>query len=90
MPSETRPSRLRADGLTWQVLGDAVVVLDLATSQYLQLNTSGAVLFQLLADGADDAGLALALEQRYGLAPEAAVTDVADFLADLRAQGLLA
>jgi hypothetical protein len=44
--------RLRRDGLTWQAIGDDIVVLDLQGSVYLRLNGTGRVLWEALAGGA--------------------------------------
>lgn len=87
--ADDRQARLRADDLTWQFVDDTVVVLDLRSSQYLELNASGAALFARLADGATADDLATDLVERYGISHGQAAADVQAFLGALRAQGLL-
>ncbi len=82
--------QLRQADLTWQVAGDDIVVLDLAGSVYLKLNGSGRVLWEALAEPCTESDLRAALIDRYGIDEERAGADVAAFLADLRARGLLA
>jgi hypothetical protein len=81
--------QLRQSDLTWQVVGDDVVVLDLAGSVYLKLNGSGRVLWEMLGQPATEAQLVNALVSQYGIDEERATADVGQFLADLRARGLL-
>jgi hypothetical protein len=81
--------QLREADLTWQVAGDEVVVLDLGGSVYLKLNGSGRVLWEQLAGSATESTLVEALVAGYGIDEETAAADVATFLADLRARGLL-
>ena len=82
--------RLRTDGLTWNVVGDDLIVLDLQGSVYLKVNGSGRLLWEGLAEGVGDEELVAALRQRYGIDIRQAEADVAAFLADLRARDLLA
>ena len=82
--------QLRKDNLTWQVVGDDVVVLDLQGSVYLQVKDgSGRVLWESLAEGASQEQLASTLVERYGIDATRAEADVATFLADLRGRDLL-
>lgn len=81
--------RLRQNDLTWQVVGDDVVVLDLGGSVYLRVNGSGRVLWEALAAGAGEAELAGALVERFGIDAAQAGADVDAFLTDLRARGLV-
>ena len=82
--------RLRSDELDWKLVDGEVVVLDLRRSVYLSLNDTGAVVWQLLADGVDgpDELLAAILDEFEVTEPEAAA-DLDLLLADLRAQDLL-
>jgi len=82
--------QLRQADLTWQIAGDDVVVLDLEGSVYFKLNGSGRVLWEALTEPRTEPELAAALVERYGIDESRAATDVAAFLADLRARGLLA
>jgi hypothetical protein len=80
---------LRQDGLTWQVVGEDVVVLDLDGSVYLKLNGSGRVLWERLAQAASEDDLVAALTERYDIDRERATTDVAAFVAELRRRELV-
>ncbi len=82
--------RIRQAGLTWNVTGDDVVVLDLDGSVYLKLNGSARVLWEQLAEPRDETQLTAALVTRYGIDESRAADDVAAFLDDLRARRLLA
>jgi hypothetical protein len=82
--------QLRQDGLTWHVAGDDVVVLDLQGSVYLKLNGSGRVLWEHLVEPCTEADLVEALVETYGIDEARAAADVAGFITDLRARGLLA
>jgi hypothetical protein len=81
--------RLRSTGLSWQELDGCVVVLDLESSVYLEVNASGAPLFHLLADGAEEGDLVEALRTRYSIDETVARRDVTAFLTLLRDRGLL-
>jgi hypothetical protein len=81
--------RLRQTDLTWQVAGDDVVVLDLGGSVYLKLNGSGRVLWEGLAESSTEPELTQTLVDHYAIDEARAAADVAVFLADLRARGLL-
>jgi hypothetical protein len=82
--------QLRQDGLTWQVAGDDVVVLDLEGSVYLKLNGSGRVLWEALTAPRAAPELAALLVETYGIDEARANADVSAFVADLRRRGLLA
>jgi hypothetical protein len=82
--------QLRQSGLTWHVVGDDVVVLDLNGSVYLRLNGSARVLWEQLVEPCTDADLAATLVERFGISDERGATDVAAFVGDLRARDLLA
>lgn len=85
-----RNVKLREAGLTWHVVDDEVIVLDLDGSVYLQLNGSGRVLWEMLTDPRTAADLTAALVDRYGIERQRADADVADFVAELERRGLLA
>jgi hypothetical protein len=81
--------KLRETDVAWQVAGDDVVVLDLDGSVYLKLNGTGRVLWEALAESRTEGELTAELVERYGIDESRAATDVAGFLADLRARRLL-
>jgi hypothetical protein len=80
---------LRKDDVAWQFVDESVVVLDLRSSSYIEVNPSGAVLFRMLVDGSDVKAMALSLSERYGLPADEAEEDVKAFLAVLADKGLL-
>ena len=82
-------SRLRDSALTWNVVGDEVVVLDLEGSVYLHVNGSGRLLWDGLAGGCSDDDLIDLLCERYAVERRQAAVDVAAFVADARGRGLL-
>ena len=81
--------RLRSNGLFWRESGDDVVVLDSETSEYVAASGSAALLWKRLAEGATREDLETTLTERYGIAPDVAARDVADFVEQLSARGLL-
>ncbi len=81
--------KLRRDGVTWQQVDGHVVVLDLRSSLYLELNPAGSLLWNALLDGAPDDQLPGVLVDAYGLPAETAQRDVEAFLEQLRQQQLL-
>jgi Coenzyme PQQ synthesis protein D (PqqD) len=82
--------RLRPDALAWRKIDNELVAVDVAASQYLSANQTGAMLWQMLADGATPAQLAERLVERFGISSEQARTDVDAFVQDLKRRGLLA
>jgi hypothetical protein len=87
-PTE-RPLRLRAGALTWRVVENQVVVLDLERAEYLAINASGTPLWELLVEGATRAELMSALVERFGVQAADAERDVDMFLAALSDRHLL-
>ena len=81
--------QLRQAGLTWHVVGDDVVVLDLKGSVYLKLNGSARALWERCARAAHRGCPRIALLERFDIGDERATADVAAFLADLRPRDLL-
>lgn len=82
--------RLRTSRLSWRAIDGQIVVLDLERSEYFVVNDTGAVVWELLADGTTMDDLVAALVGRFGIDVEAAELDAAEFVAALRASGLLA
>jgi hypothetical protein len=72
--------RIRKDDLTWRVLNEEVVVLDLRTSVYLSVNNTGKILWDLLVEGANEEQLVRTLIDQFGVAEETARGDVGAFL----------
>src|SRR5690625_767694 len=82
--------RLRTEGLTWQEIDGELVLLDLTASAYLTTNRTGAFLAKQLVEERDEDELVAAMVQEYGIDDDVARTDVRDFVAAAREQGLLA
>ena len=80
---------LRSDDLTWTSTDQGVTVLDMVTARYMQLNKSGALLWELLSDGASEDELVGALRERFGIDDARARADVVAFLSALRDRDFL-
>ena len=83
------PHALRTTGLTWEVLDDEIVVLDLDGSMYFRVNGSGRVLWDLLQEPRTHDELTEALVAAYGIAAEQAAEDAARFIGELQERGLI-
>jgi hypothetical protein len=66
-----------------------VVLLSLATNRYYSLNETGSVIWEALCEGACPRDLATALEAEFEVTPLEAEARVAEFLDELRREGLL-
>ena len=75
--------------LSWQQVDDEVVILDLVSSQYLSLNSTGASLWHRIVEGTPVEQLSDELVSRFDLSPSQAHSDVIDFIAKCKALGLL-
>lgn len=82
-------TRLRSDGIAWEVVEDEVVILDLSSSEYFGLNSTGTALWHALLEGASDDELIQTLLDTFDVDDAQARTDVTAFLSALRAHGLL-
>ena len=58
--------QLKQDGVSWHLVGDDIVVLDLNGSMYLKLSGSGRLLWERLAEPVEEADLAAALVEPTG------------------------
>lgn len=81
--------RLRSSGLLSRVVGGEMMVLDLETSQYVTVNGSGTLLYQLLRTDQERGDLVRALLDTYDVEEARAVDDVDDFVRRLDEAGLL-
>jgi len=79
----------RKADLPWKQLGDTVVLLDLVSGDFLELDDVGSWIWnrldgsQTLADHAD------ALAREYGIDADTARSDLIGFVGDLRDKGLI-
>lgn len=83
--------RARSEGLAWRHVADEeIVVLDLSTSQYLTLNSTGALLWEALSDEArNKAELVKLLLEEFEVDEGTAETDVAEFVDKCLQENLL-
>ena len=81
--------RLKSEGITWQDVAGQVVVLDLRSSLYLELNTSASLLFVTLVGGADSDQLESVLQNTFGITLEVARRDVEAFVRSMRDHDLV-
>lgn len=81
--------RLRTEGLDWREVGGRIVVLLPGDGGEIVVNRTGAVLWRLLAEGAEPDQLRDRLVEAFGIDRDAAERDVALFLTELRRRHLL-
>lgn len=81
--------KLRTDDLAWRQVGDEVIVLDTNNSEYLSVNKTGSVLWDLLLVGCARADLARALAEHFQIDDRGATTDAERFVSSLEDLGLL-
>lgn len=81
--------RLRTDSLEWRQVDGEIVALDLRSSQYLQINRTGAALWPHLVDGASRDNLVRTLVEQYDADEDTAGRDVDAFIEMLRQRQLL-
>ena len=82
--------KLRESKLRWRRTGEQIVVLDLSGNEYFELNPTGALLWERLADGPRTSEeLEQVIDEAYGVGSERARADVAAFVATLNDHELL-
>lgn len=81
--------RLRKDALDWLLVDDEVVVLDQEKGLYLGTNTTGAMLWGKLEDGARRTDLIQLLVGHFEIDAGRAAEDVDAYLESLNDQDLL-
>lgn len=81
--------RLRDNDVTWQEIDGELVILDLATSNYLTTNAAGALLAKRLQQPATLEDLVSVLVAEYSIEQDVARRDAEAFVADLDDRGLL-
>jgi hypothetical protein len=82
--------QLRTQNLPWRLIDEEVVALEAHRSTYLATNAAGGLLWSMLAGGTTREALVEALVDRYRIDAGVAARDVAAFVEQLRAHGLLA
>jgi hypothetical protein len=81
--------RLRSAALEWRLVEGEIVALDLERSEYLLVNRTGAVLWQLLVAGASPAEMVDRLVEMYRLDEALVRADIDGFVAGLAARQLI-
>jgi hypothetical protein len=81
--------RVDTDRAVWREIGDEVVILDLPTTTYLNLNKSARALWKRLDGGATPLELTAELMASYGISKDQAAGDVRAFLDALLERSLL-
>jgi hypothetical protein len=81
--------KLRAEAVEWRQVEGEIVALDLDSSEYLAINSSGTAIWPLLVDGATREQLAAHLAGEFGIERAVAERDVGAFLHVLSERGLL-
>lgn len=81
--------KLKVDGLVWREVGDELVLLDTATSQYFSVNRTGAVLWPFLLEGCQRSQLVEVLRAKFEVDRAQAAQDTDHFLAMMREKGML-
>lgn len=81
-------AEIRKD-LAWRRVGGELFIVDAAGSRLHGLNGPAAVIWEGLAAGKDEAGLVAALTAEFDVAPAGAAADLAEFMKQLAAAGLL-
>ncbi|MFT4034181.1 MAG: PqqD family protein [Patulibacter sp.] len=88
--SHTVPLALRAEGLSWRLVGEEVLVIDERTWEYLSIGGSGSLLWMQLSEGPKHVdALADSLVGEYGIDVQTARDDVAEFVDGLLGKELL-
>jgi glutamate synthase domain-containing protein 3 len=73
----------------YQCLDGEVVILDDRAGKYLGLNKSGAVIWQVLAEGGSSEDGVQALVETYSISPERSEADVRQLISELVENNLL-
>lgn len=81
--------KLKAGASAWRRIEEETILLDLQSSQYLGVNSSGSVLWPAIAEGTTRDELAAILAQEFDLTPARAAADVDAFISACRARDLL-
>jgi hypothetical protein len=86
-----RMTKLRLkDDVAWREAAGEVIALDSDKRNYVSANPAGTLLWRALDEGATRKELVERLTAEFGLDAEQSAHDVDAFVADLRANGLLA
>jgi Coenzyme PQQ synthesis protein D (PqqD) len=76
--------------VTWRVVDDEAIAIDLESAQYLSINSSGVGLLERLANGTTYEEMSEHLQAEFGIDRETADSDARAFVASLQELGLIA
>lgn len=77
------------DEVVWREVGDDLIILELGTSTYLMVNSTGKLIWEALVGSATKDELVAMLVKEFGVSTEQAESDVQSFLTTLTDRGLL-
>jgi Coenzyme PQQ synthesis protein D (PqqD) len=80
---------LQGDGIVWREVDDEVLILEMESGTYLNLNGAARLLWLALTDAVSVAGLGSHLVDTFGISSIQADADVRQFLADLSSRSLV-
>jgi len=81
--------RFRRDDVVWRDVDGEIIVLEVESGMYLNLNRSACVLWKALDEPVSVMGLVDLLVKSFGVSEAQAATDVHAFLEDLDRRSLL-
>jgi Coenzyme PQQ synthesis protein D (PqqD) len=81
--------QLRTSKLTWRVVDDSVIVLDLVGSIYLSVSGAGRLMWKALESGASTEDLVRLVLETYDAPREIIQTDAHNFVAELLQKNLI-
>lgn len=87
--SRPQQVRLRDQGLNWRVVEGEVMILDDQGATYYAATGAAATLWPMLVAGCSREALIQRLCDAFGIEPDRARDDVAAFLTELEAHGML-
>jgi hypothetical protein len=80
---------VRFDGFVWREVDDEIILLEMETGSYLNLNGSARVLWNALAESASEEELSAALVEAFGVDHDQATSDARAFLAELSRRSMI-
>ena len=81
--------RLRSDDVVWREVDGEIIVLEMGTGTYLNLNGSAGIIWRALSTPARVEELVDLLVETYGISQQTAASDTLALLADLRDRSLV-
>lgn len=79
----------RAPHLMHTPCDDGVLLVDIASGNFIELNRTAAVLWEMIANPTTSSELVAALVERFDVAPEQCVAEVEEWAGAMRDRGLI-